>query len=107
MFCFHMKSFVEFSRTVACRGILYENLCGIKQAAKSGKPYRSVGPQAIGVELGDALQRVKHPSMGIATEIIQRLQLSENRAFFWVPQSSLNLLEGSNFITLEIRVQVL
>ena len=57
----------------------------------------------FGIELGDALQSVIHPSMGVATEIIQRLELSENRSFIRVTQSVLKLFESSNFVAFEIR----
>ena len=48
------------------------------ERAVPGEPDRLVGPQAVFVEAGDLAERIVAPAMGVAGQIVERLEFAED-----------------------------
>ena len=74
---------------------------GFHQIAVARKPHRVPTPQSLRIEVRDLLEGVVLPSVRIAGQIPQRLQLADHRHRAGGPESVLELGEGGDSLVLE------
>jgi hypothetical protein len=75
----HAQEGSQLIREVSAWGVKNEFFRGGQQSAESGKPDLRLGPQSAVVETGDFAQGIVSAAMGVAAEVIQRLEFAEDR----------------------------
>jgi hypothetical protein len=73
-----MEGVGQFVGEAARRGLIDEGLEGGDESAVAGKPNRILGPQAGGVEASGFAEGIVAATMGIAGEVIQKLELAKD-----------------------------
>jgi hypothetical protein len=71
---------------------------GGQQRSETGEPDLGLRPQSVIVEKGDLAQRVVSAAMGIAGEIIQRFQFTEDGNVDRSAESLFQFVQGGDFV---------
>jgi hypothetical protein len=83
---------------VSTRGTLDEGICRGQQGAEAGEPDLCLGPQSAIIKAGDFAQGIVSAAMGIAGEVIQRLEFAEDREGCRGPVSVLQFVQSCDFV---------
>src|SRR6516164_3818544 len=81
--------------------MLNELYRGGQQGAAAGKPSLGMRPQSVVVEACDFAQGIVSAAMGIAGEVIQRLEFAEDRDIDCGAEGVFQLVQGGDFIAQE------
>ncbi len=68
----------QFFRKISRDRVADERFSGGQEGTVAGEPGRLAGPQAIGSEAGDPTKSVVTAAMGVAGQVVELFELSEN-----------------------------
>jgi hypothetical protein len=94
---FDMQALGRFFGRIALGGMLHPGFGGGEQRAVTREPDSLMRLQPIGVEAGDLTQRVVTSAMGIAGEIVELFQFSEDGQVHLGCERALEFVEGGLF----------
>src|SRR5260370_25380837 len=84
------------------RGLIDEGLDGGDESAVAGKPNRILGPQACVVEASGFAEGIVAAAMGIAGEVIQKLELAKDGEVGGGTESAFEFGQGCDFVAEEV-----
>ena len=93
---FDMQALGQFFGEIALRGMIHPGLGGGEQRAVTREPDRLMRPQSIGVEAGDLTEGVVSSAMGIAGEIVEWLEFSEDGQVDRGAKGTFEFIEGGD-----------
>ena len=107
---FDVQALGQFFGEIALRGMLHPGFGSGEQCAVTREPDSLMRPQSIRVEAGDWTQCVVTSAMGIAGEIVELLQFSEDGQVDRGTESALEFVKGGDFgleqvLTQDVRVK--
>src|SRR5260370_41693352 len=93
-----MEGVGQFVGEGATRGLIDEGLDGGDESAVAGKPNRILGPQACVVEASGFAEGIVAAAMGIAGEVIQKLELAKDGEVGGGTESAFEFGQGCDFV---------
>src|SRR5271169_1414847 len=102
---FNVQGPRQFIGEETARGTIDEHFGGGQQRAETREPDVCLRPQSLVVKPGDFAQRIVTAAMGIAGEVIERLELAENGDVDRVAQGLLHFVEGGDLVAQQKRAQ--
>src|SRR2546427_10515314 len=93
-----MEGVGQFVGEAAMRGLIDEGLDGGDESAVAGKPNRILGPQACVVEASGFAEGIVAAAMGIAGEVIQKLELAKDGEVGGGTESAFEFGQGCDFV---------
>ena len=102
---FDMQALGQFFGKIALRGVLHPDLGGGEQRAVTGEPHSLLRPKSIGGEAGDLTQRVVASAMGIAGEIVELFEFSEDGQVDLGTERALEFIEGGHLVLEQVLTQ--
>jgi len=97
-----MEGVGQFVGEAATRGLIDEGLEGGDESAVAGKANRILGPQACVVEASGFAEGIVAAAMGIAGEVIQKLELAKDGEVGGGTESALEFGQGCDFVAEQV-----
>src|ERR1700736_4349097 len=97
-----MERVGQFIGEVATQGLIDEGLEGGDESAVAGKPNRILGPQACVVEASGFAEGIVAAAMGIAGEVIQKLELAKDGEVGGGTESAFEFGQGCDFVAAQV-----
>ena len=97
-----MEGVGQFVGEAATRGLIDEGLEGGDESAVAGKPNRILGPQACVVEASGFTEGIVAAAMGIAGEVIQKLELAKDGEVGGGTESAFEFGQGCDFVAAQV-----
>ena len=95
----------QFIGEISARGTIDECLGGGQQRAELREPDVCLRPQSVVVEAGDFTQGIVSAAMGVAGEVIQRLEFAEDRDIDGGAEGLFQFVEGGDLVAQQQRAQ--
>src|SRR5260370_18905335 len=95
---FDVEGSGQFIGEISTRGTIDEPFSGGQQRAETREPDVRLRPQATLVKTGDFAQRIVTAAMGVAGEVIQRFELSEDSDVDGSAEGSRHFVEGGDVV---------
>src|SRR5713101_9061172 len=97
-----MERVGQFVGEVATRGLIDQGLDGGDESAIARKPNRILGPQAGVVEASGFAEGIVAAAMGIAGQVIQKLELAKDGEVGGGTESALEFGQGCDFVAAQV-----
>jgi len=95
----------QFIGEASPQGTVNERFRGCQQGAEAGEPDLLLGPQSAIVKASDFAQGIVSAAMGIAGEVIQRLEFAEDRDIDRGAEGLFQFVQSSDFVAQQKRAQ--
>ncbi len=102
-----MESIGQFVGKATAWGLIDKGLDSGDQSAITGKPNRIVGPQAGSVEAGSLTEGIVAAAMGIAGEVIQKLEFAKDGEVGASAERAFEFGQGCDFVAQQVLAESL
>src|SRR5713226_1518971 len=102
---FDVQGRSQFIGEVSARGTIDECSRGGQQCAATGEPDLSLRPQSVIVKTGDLAQGIVSTAMGVAGEIIQRFEFTEDGDVDRGTESLFQFVQSGDLVAQQKRAQ--